>query len=152
MTTFTTKVDGWNKIKKKLQDAPKAIVNKVLKKSLKFGADRIAERARANCPVKTGKLRASIEVVAAGGGNMVGFDIGAGDRGKGGAWYAHLIENGYLMAARAKGTRRERGDMKGKTRKIRQVPGKYYLTRALEAEAEPILNEVMNDLVEVFSE
>lgn len=145
--------DEWARVKKALKQVPDKVLKKVLRKSLKNSAERVAVRAKANCPVQTGKLKNSIEVVPGKQSKgLVGYDVGAGSREKGGAWYAALVESGYLMAARGKGTKLQRGSLKGKTRKIRQVPGVEYLGRALEAEAEQTLKEVHEDLIEAFSE
>lgn len=148
---------GWASISSRLKNVPKKTLEKVLKKSLKFGANRIKTRAKAACPRDSGKLQRSINVRAVTeNSDLVGYDIGAGDRNKNGAWYAHLIEFGYMMRARGKAARvgnfRLRARLKGKTSKIRHVPGKFFMTKSIEAESEPILNEVMDDLIEVFSE
>lgn len=143
---------SWGKLKDKLKAMPEKVVRKVLRDALTPGAKRVLGKAIAYCPRDTGKLAASIELQKVSTKKEVGYNIGAGNREKDGPWYAHLIENGYFRAARGKGKRKWRGSLKGKTKKLGYVPGKYFLSRALESEADAILNETTEALIKACDE
>lgn len=86
------KIKGWN---------PEVITAEVEKKAmdrLEQAAEVVAAKARSLVPVKTGKLKDTIRVVRLKGDPKHDIRVYAGNRIKGGAFYAHMIEYGTAKA------------------------------------------------------
>ena len=83
---------------------PEKITAEIEKKAmdrLQKAGELVADRARLNVPVDTGKLKASIRVVRLKGDPKLDVRVYAGSREKGGAFYAHMVEYGTVkMRAR----------------------------------------------------
>lgn len=79
-----------------LRDFPVKFEVQVMAAALREGAREIEARAKANVPVRTGKLRDSIKIRRRNNRRtgFVNLLITAGDRKKGGAFYAHMVEFG----------------------------------------------------------
>jgi len=79
--------------------APAMITEQIEKKAmdgLEDACERIANRARSLCPVDTGKLKATIRVRRLKGDPFLNVRVYAGNRDKGGAFYAHMVEYGTV--------------------------------------------------------
>jgi HK97 gp10 family phage protein len=85
-------------LKSSLGDISSGIPDEV-KDAIKEQADQIAEAARQKVPVRTGKLRDSIEVIDYNEPGFVGYRIVAEARAEGGRYnapYAHMVEYGSV--------------------------------------------------------
>lgn len=84
--------------------APDKITAEIEKRAmdrLAKAGEIIAERARQNVPVKSGKLKASIRVTRLKGDPKQNIRVYAGNRLKDGPFYAHMVEYGTVkMRAR----------------------------------------------------
>jgi len=89
------RVEGWS---------PGAITIEVEKRAmdrLEKAGEVVADRARQNVPVQTGTLKDSIRVTRLKGDPKLNIRVYAGNRKKGGAFYAHMVEYGTVkMRAR----------------------------------------------------
>jgi HK97 gp10 family phage protein len=78
---------------------PEVITAEVEKKAmdrLARAGELVADKARQNVPVKSGKLKASIRVTRLKGDPKQNIRVYAGSRQKGGAFYAHMVEYGTV--------------------------------------------------------
>ena len=66
---------------------------------LEKAGELVAERARAKVPVRTGKLKDTIRVRRLKGDPKQDVRVYAGNRIKGGAFYAHMVERGTKKMA-----------------------------------------------------
>jgi len=76
-----------------------AAVEKHMMDCLEVAGEQIAARARQRVPVATGKLKDTIRVVRLKGDPKQNVRVYAGNRIKGGAFYAHMIEYGTVKMA-----------------------------------------------------
>jgi len=63
---------------------------------LEKAAEVVANDARRRVPVASGKLKSSIRVVRLKGDTRRNIRVYAGNRTKGGAYYAHMVERGTV--------------------------------------------------------
>lgn len=89
-------ITGGAALAEALRKLPVELEVKVMRASLRGGAREIQREAQSRAPVRTGKLRASIKVrsrknTATG---YLNYYVTAGDRKKGGAYYASMVEGG----------------------------------------------------------
>ena len=91
-------VKGGEELAAALREFPVKFEIQVMRSALREGAKEIEERAKANVPVRTGKLRDSIKIRSRTNKRTgyVNLIVTAGDRkkGGGGAYYAHMVEFG----------------------------------------------------------
>jgi HK97 gp10 family phage protein len=89
------RVDNWH---------PENITAEIEKKAmdrLEMAGELVAARARGLVPVDSGKLKDSIRVTRLKGDPKQNIRVYAGNRNKGGAFYAHMVEYGTVkMKAR----------------------------------------------------
>lgn len=85
-------IQGLAELQKVLDELPRKLEVNVLRGGMRAGARVIAEQARANAPVDTGKLRASMRVSSKKTRN--GGVAGVAKMGGRGAWYAPMVEFG----------------------------------------------------------
>lgn len=71
-----------------------AEVEKTAMDRLEQAGEAVADRARGLVPVLSGKLKATIRVVRLKGDPKLNIRVYAGNREKGGAFYAHMVEYG----------------------------------------------------------
>lgn len=84
------RVEGW---------APEKITAEIEKKAmdrLEQAGEVVAGIAKLLCPVNTGKLKETIRVVRLHGDPKLDIRVYAGNRIKGGAFYAHMVEYGTV--------------------------------------------------------
>lgn len=103
-------IRGAAELQRALTELPAKLEKNILRGALRAGAKVLEQEAKALTPVDDGKLRASVRVSAGAKKNGVVYaHVKAGDRKKGGAWYAALVEFGtrphIIRADRAKGGR-----------------------------------------------
>jgi HK97 gp10 family phage protein len=89
-----TKITGLAALEKALSELPDKLQRNVVRSALRQGAKVIETAAKANVPVKSGKLRDSIRASVRLRRGMPVATIKAGGSGKGGAYYAHMVEFG----------------------------------------------------------
>jgi len=78
---------------------PEQITAEIEKKAmdrLEKAGEVVAAKARSLVPVKTGKLKDTIRVVRLKGDPKLNIRVYAGNRIKGGAFYAHMVEYGTV--------------------------------------------------------
>jgi len=100
------KVKGLAELERALSQLPDKLERNVVRSALRMGAKQIEAEAKRLVPVKSGELRDSIRVsVRLIKGKPVAT-IKAGGRGKGGAFYAQMVEFGtsahFIKASSAK--------------------------------------------------
>ena len=113
-------------LKSSLGDISSGIPDEV-KDAIKEQADEIADAARQKVPVRTGKLRDSIEVIDYNEPGFVGYRIVADARAEGGRYnapYAHMVEYGS----------------------VHNEPARPFMLPALEEGREPTLKAVSDAL------
>lgn len=76
-----------------------AEVEKTAMDRLEKAGEIVADRARSLVPVRSGKLKATIRVVRLRGDAKQNIRVYAGNREKGGAFYAHMVEYGTVKMA-----------------------------------------------------
>jgi len=84
------RVEGWH---------PEKITAEIEKKAmdrLEMAGELVAARARGLVPVDSGKLKDSIRVTRLKGDPKQNIRVYAGNRNKGGAFYAHMVEYGTV--------------------------------------------------------
>jgi HK97 gp10 family phage protein len=89
-------VKGGEDLAAALRDFPVKFEARVMASALREGAKEIERRAKEEVPERTGKLRDSIKIRRRTNKRTgyINLLVTAGDRKKGGAWYAHLVEFG----------------------------------------------------------
>lgn len=99
-------VKGMEQLGKLLQELPDKLQRNIVRSALRQAAGVIEAEAKRQAPVHSGRLRDSIRAsVRLRRGSPVAT-VKAGGTGKGGAWYAHLVEFGtsahYIKPKKAK--------------------------------------------------
>jgi len=99
---MTVKISGIAEIQKKFEALTPKLQKKLLRSAMTKGARLIARAAKANVPVRTGTLRASIRVTGLKGGKAAGLGARAGGKAapvgksvKAITPYAHIVEKKY---------------------------------------------------------
>jgi HK97 gp10 family phage protein len=89
-------VKGGEDLAAALRDFPVKFEVQVMAAALREGAKEIERRTKENVPKRTGKLRDSIKIrrVTRKRTGYINLQVTAGDRKKGGAFYAHMVEFG----------------------------------------------------------
>lgn len=89
-------IKGGEELAAALRELPVKFEVQVMAAALREGAKEIESRAKANVPVRTGKLRDSIKIRRRTNKRTgyINLLVTAGDRKKGGAYYAHMVEYG----------------------------------------------------------
>lgn len=77
---MTVKISGIPEIQKKFEALTPKLQKKLLRSAMTKGARLIAREAKANVPVRTGALRASIRVAGLKGGKAAGLNAQAGGK------------------------------------------------------------------------
>ena len=77
---MTVKISGIPEIQKKFEALTPKLQKKLLRSAMTKGARLIAREAKANVPVRTGALRASIRVAGLKGGKAAGLNARAGGK------------------------------------------------------------------------
>lgn len=77
-------------------------IEKLAMDRLEQAAELVAQAARQKVPVRTGKLKDTIRVVRLKGDPKQDVRVYAGNRVKGGAFYAHMVEYGTFNTMPAK--------------------------------------------------
>lgn len=103
----TLEIKGLEKFRRGLQDLPVKVAKRVLRKSIKEGAELIKEEAKIKAHVLSGALRESLEVKMKSGGpfEAVAWVQSTKDyNNKHSAWYAALVEYGsaYVIIKKKK--------------------------------------------------
>ena len=83
----------------KIQWNPEQVTAEIEKKAmdrLERAGEIVGEKARQLVPVDTGKLKATIRVARLKGDPKQNIRVYAGNRLKGGAFYAHMVEKGTV--------------------------------------------------------
>jgi|LakMenEpi03Aug12_release.lakeMendotaPanAssembly.Ray.scaffolds.fasta_scaffold14059_15 HK97 gp10 family phage protein len=97
-------VSGVDSLKAALKKLPPNIAEKLIKQTLRKAANDMARQARANAPVKTGRLRKSIRVANSrinrlNKNGKIGLYLrvnpGRSRKDPKGAWYGQFVESGY---------------------------------------------------------
>ncbi len=94
--SVSVKIQGGERINDKLKDLPRALARKVLSQSLRAGARVILAQARADAPVKSGRLRANLKIKVA--RKRTGEDAALKVTNTPEAFYAALINKGWMKA------------------------------------------------------
>lgn len=103
-TAFEFSVTGVDDVKRKLQQFPPKIAEKVLRQALRQGANHMLKQIRANAPVKTGRLKKAIKVknsrinrLNKNGvvGVYININLGKSRKDPSGAWYGPFVDRGY---------------------------------------------------------
>lgn len=99
---MTVKISGIPEIQKKFESLTPKLQKKLLRSAMTKGARLIAREAKANVPVRTGALRASIRVAGLKGGKGAGLTARAGGKAapvgksvKAVQPYARIVEKRY---------------------------------------------------------
>lgn len=89
-------IKGGAELAAALREFPVKFEVQVMGAALREGAKEIETRAKQHVPVRTGKLRDSIKIRrrTAKARGFINLQVVAGDRKKGGAFYAHMVEFG----------------------------------------------------------
>lgn len=85
---------------------------------LETAASLVAARARMLVPVKSGKLRETVRVVRLTGDPKLNVRVYAGNRIKGGAFYAHMVEYGTMKMPAKPFLRPALQEVKGRVKSI----------------------------------
>ncbi|MBE0437013.1 MAG: HK97 gp10 family phage protein [Methylomicrobium sp.] len=105
-------VSGVKDFNRALQQLPAKMAEKIAKKALRKAANMVAKQARANAPVRTGRLKKAIRVrnsrynrLNKNGvvGIILRLNPGKSRRDPKGAWYGGWVENGYNRGSRTVG-------------------------------------------------
>ena len=88
------RVKGLAELQRALDTLPAKIESNIMRGALRAGANVIKAEAKAQVPRRSGKLASSIRVSVSLRRGTVKASVKAGGRGKGGAWYARLVELG----------------------------------------------------------
>lgn len=97
-----------------------AEIEKTAMDRLEEAAGYVMGSARAKVPVQSGKLRNSIRVVRLHGDPKLNVRVYAGNRDKGGAFYAHMVEFGTVKMTAKPFLRPAFNEVKGRIREIVQ--------------------------------
>jgi len=105
-------VSGVKEFNQALKKLPAKMAEKVAQKALRKAANMVARQARANAPVKTGRLKKAIRVrnsrynrLNRNGvvGVILRLNPGKSRKDPKGAWYGGWVENGYNRGSRSVG-------------------------------------------------
>lgn len=88
------KIRGMAELDKALRELPNKMQRNIVRSALRAGAKVIEAEAKAQVPVKSGRLRDSIRASVRLQRGVPVATIKAGGSGKGGAFYAHMVEFG----------------------------------------------------------
>lgn len=95
-----------------------AEIEKHVMDRLEVAGEQIASRARQIVPVASGKLKDTIRVVRLKGDPKQNIRVYAGNRIKGGAFYAHMVEFGTVKMSAKPFLRPALNEIKGKIESI----------------------------------
>ncbi len=95
-----------------------AEVEKYMMDRLEVAGEQIANRARQHVPADSGKLKDTIRVVRLKGDPKQNIRVYAGNRIKGGAFYAHMVEYGTVKMRAKPFLRPALNEIKGRIESI----------------------------------
>lgn len=87
-------IKGATELERTLAQLPVKLERSILRGAVRAAANVIKPIAVSKAPIRKGKLRGSIRVSTRAKGSTVTAIISAGDRKKGGVFYAHMVEGG----------------------------------------------------------
>jgi HK97 gp10 family phage protein len=130
-----TKISGLDAIAKAFEQLPGKLAKKVIRQSLRAGANTIKADAKADAPVDTGAGRKTVRVRTSKGPrgsvkkNTIAFGVLVG-QAKGPAWYMALQEAGW------------------ETPSGRKVPGRHFMRRAMRSKEKSVQQQIAVDILE----
>lgn len=135
---LSMKINGLNEVKEKLKSLPDKVRAKVSRRALNQAAKILEAEAKARCPKDSGALAASIRTRVSVSTKREQAKIIAGNET---AWYAHLVEYGFMHT-----TRGPKNQRKPTSRGF--VDGKAFLRNTAEAKFEPAVDQFEQVVVE----
>ncbi len=141
-------VKGLENLQAALEALPANIEKNFMRGALRAGGKEIEQEAKALVPVKSGKLRSTIRTSTGSRGGKVFARVLAGDRRKGGAFWAGFVERG-TKAHEIKPKNRASLFIAGLLRQIVKHPGaraSHFMERAAEGRERAAVQAVANYL------
>lgn len=128
---LSMKMRGLDELVRVLKEMPDKTRAKISRQALRQSAELMKQEVIARTPRKDGFLQASIRTKVQVGVNFERALIIAGDAR---AWYAHLMEYGFVHTGHGKKKKERKPTSRGK------VEGKAFLRGAAEAKFEPTVD------------
>lgn len=138
---LSLKIKGLGELRDQLKALPGKTRARIAKKALKEAAELIRQEVVARTPRKDGFLQASIKTKVSVSAKREQAQITAGDAR---AWYAHLIEYGFVHT----GHGRKKSDRKPTSRG--RVEGKAFMRGSAEAKFEPTVDVFEKTVIETL--
>jgi len=134
-------ISGIDELKKELKQLAPAVRLKISRQALRKAGKQVLNDAKRLTPVDSGALRKSIKLNVKASRTKETASIVAGNNE---AWYAHLVERGFMHTTRGK-----KGNRKPTARGF--VDGKGYLRKALETNFENVIQTFVEAVKEAVN-